>query len=811
MPPLIPTCAGADSVSDELVNRGLVYDCTILLDSMDALAGTATLDWDKDTAVADWEGISLNSSSTRVARLVLDDEDLDGSIPPPLGDLSDLASLDLSGNDLSAPIPGELRLLSELATLSLNGNRFTGPIPVELSELSELTSLDLSDNDLTGTIPVELVDITNLGFLRLAGNNFDGCVPMGSRNVADSDLDRTGIPFCDVFPEGPVALSAIGESRAMDLTWTAPEHSGWKILKYQYHLLGGDGTWTDIPDSHEYGVNATSYRIADLRVATAYSVAIRALNGAGFGEQSAIASAITNTPPTIDDVQTAERWVEENAPTGQPLNEPVTVTDPDTRDTLIYSLSGSDAALFDIDALTGQDRAGQITVGSGTMLDYETRSSYTVTVNVSDGREGADSLGLTITIIDVNEAPAAVGRIRVAAMTEGDRSRRVVLADSFVDPDGDDLRYSAMSSRRSVVRVSVSGDTLELDPGGSGTARITVTASDPDGLQASLIFTVRVREDESSGSAVQPTAPGPPGILDVERADGIVTLKWTAAPDNGSPIYGYQVQTNGGAWADVAGGQAARSMTLSVPADHLEYVFWVRAVNSLGVGGAMSVTAAPMSVQVSTPTETPMPAAETPVPAEPTAIATAAALPTITPVPEPVTPGSATTVSTVTAVAPIDAPMPPPVPTATAAAPTNTPTLAPTPMVVATNTATPVPVPIVTVVVTAVPTSPPAPTAMAMVAVVSTPSAPIASAAGPTAQAAAPAELPLATASPAPATVGATTATTPTAVAESGQGEEAQPRAPVLPVGIGILALLISGSIGVPVYVRWRRCRLTDR
>ena len=123
-PPSVPTCAGADAVSNPRLNPGLVRDCSILLDSMDTLRGTATLDWNATSTISTWEGIGLNASSTRVTALELDDEDLDGTIPPAFGGLSALVTLDLSDNDLTGEIPEELGRLWSLQTLRLSGNSF---------------------------------------------------------------------------------------------------------------------------------------------------------------------------------------------------------------------------------------------------------------------------------------------------------------------------------------------------------------------------------------------------------------------------------------------------------------------------------------------------------------------------------------------------------------------------------------------------------------------------------------------------------------------------------------------------------------
>ena len=71
-------------------------------------------------------------------------------------------------------------------------------------------------------------------------------------------------------------------------------------------------------------------------------------------------------------------------------------------DTLTYSLGGTDAASFDLVAASGQLRTK-----SGVAYDFETKSRYTVTVEVADdGNGGSDTVTVTITLTDANEPPA---------------------------------------------------------------------------------------------------------------------------------------------------------------------------------------------------------------------------------------------------------------------------------------------------------------------------------------------------------------------------------------------------------------------
>ena len=83
-----------------------------------------------------------------------------------------------------------------------------------------------------------------------------------------------------------------------------------------------------------------------------------------------------------------------------------------------------------------------------------------------------------------NGPPEAVGTIPAQALAEGGTAVAVSMAGYFSDPDDDELTYAAASGDAGVVTAVASGDTVWLAPGAAGTAAVTVTASDPDGLSA---------------------------------------------------------------------------------------------------------------------------------------------------------------------------------------------------------------------------------------------------------------------------------------------------------------------------------------
>ncbi len=103
--------------------------------------------------------------------------------------------------------------------------------------------------------------------------------------------------------------------------------------------------------------------------------------------------ASTNNAPAFPDTEDGTREVAENTAADAPVGSPVTANDADG-DTLTYTLGGTDAALFAIDGATGQ-----ITVGAGTVLDYETRTTYMVTVTATDAADD-DTITVTITVTD---------------------------------------------------------------------------------------------------------------------------------------------------------------------------------------------------------------------------------------------------------------------------------------------------------------------------------------------------------------------------------------------------------------------------
>ena len=136
-----------------------------------------------------WHGVETNSTG-RVIRLTLDRNDLAGTLPPELGNLAELQSLDLSYNELTGPVPPEYADLAELRTLRLRNNALTGPVPPVLSRLTALQQLSLAHNRLTGTVPTELADYPDLNHLDLRRNRLQGPIPVELATLASLEALR---------------------------------------------------------------------------------------------------------------------------------------------------------------------------------------------------------------------------------------------------------------------------------------------------------------------------------------------------------------------------------------------------------------------------------------------------------------------------------------------------------------------------------------------------------------------------------------------------------------------------------------------
>ncbi len=143
--------------------------------------------WLSDEPLSEWYGITADFTG-RVTELQLGGNNLRGTLPAELGNISKLTHLNLRRNPLSGQIPPELGNLSNLRTLRLYGTSLSGEIPRELASLTNLEALMIYSNDLSGTIPAWLDELTKLKRLDLDDNNFTGPIPPELGNLTELEV-----------------------------------------------------------------------------------------------------------------------------------------------------------------------------------------------------------------------------------------------------------------------------------------------------------------------------------------------------------------------------------------------------------------------------------------------------------------------------------------------------------------------------------------------------------------------------------------------------------------------------------------------
>jgi uncharacterized repeat protein (TIGR01451 family) len=144
-----------------------------LYNSTDGANWTNNNGWLATNTPCSWYKVSCDVG--HVDSLDLYTNNLNGTIPPEIGNLSNLFKLDVSENPLSGSIPSEIGNLQSLDILYLSYTQLSGAIPPELGNLALLRTLRLNDTQLNGPLPQSLTNLTNLDQFWFANTNL--CEP----------------------------------------------------------------------------------------------------------------------------------------------------------------------------------------------------------------------------------------------------------------------------------------------------------------------------------------------------------------------------------------------------------------------------------------------------------------------------------------------------------------------------------------------------------------------------------------------------------------------------------------------------------
>ncbi|XP_047338886.1 leucine-rich repeat receptor protein kinase HPCA1-like [Impatiens glandulifera] len=121
----------------------------------------------------------LFSPNMKLIHVILNQNNLSGSIPTTLGYVQTLEVVRLDGNSLIGSVPDNLNNLTSVSELFLSNNNLTGPIP-NLQSMNVLQLVDMSNNSFTATdfrTWFATVQTTTLTSLYMENTSLQGQVP----------------------------------------------------------------------------------------------------------------------------------------------------------------------------------------------------------------------------------------------------------------------------------------------------------------------------------------------------------------------------------------------------------------------------------------------------------------------------------------------------------------------------------------------------------------------------------------------------------------------------------------------------------
>ena len=141
----------------------------------------------------------------------------------------------------------------------------------------------------------------------------------------------------------------------------------------------------------------------------------------------------------VDPIFMVMRSVPEMSPAGTLVGDPIMVREPNTKDTLTFSLTGEGADQF---AVSSVSSGAQIKVADGADLDYEGTPTYNLVLGVSDGRNAAniadpsidDTIGVLVKLEDVAGDPSVTVSASATSLKKGEHVTLTATPNNL--PDG---------------------------------------------------------------------------------------------------------------------------------------------------------------------------------------------------------------------------------------------------------------------------------------------------------------------------------------------------------------------------------------
>jgi len=198
-------------IQKEYLDNKLIEERNTLIAFYKALNGDnwkTKNNWCSDRPLNEWSDVRVNEDGY-VVELSFNYNNMQGSIPKCIGQLSHLKKLDMYGCGIVGPLPDELADCKHLQSIELGNNPLTGAVipeywgkhmqkleylgiyntelggelPRSIGGMKSLKNLFLASNKITGTIPESIGQLPVIEELRLSGNNLTGSIPESMVNL----------------------------------------------------------------------------------------------------------------------------------------------------------------------------------------------------------------------------------------------------------------------------------------------------------------------------------------------------------------------------------------------------------------------------------------------------------------------------------------------------------------------------------------------------------------------------------------------------------------------------------------------------
>jgi len=179
-----------------------------------------------------WKGIQCTNMG-RVDVINLSNNNLVGSLPASIGQLTELEWFNVNRNNLSGSLPSEICNLNRMLHFVISNNMFSGNFPACFANLTSLSRIVANNNKFTGALPIlggtTQPDLINLHF---DNNMFNGSIPSNYGNlpnlnylaVANNDLSGCYSQVLSIFCSDPDFTSntnaLISDGNSFNASWS---------------------------------------------------------------------------------------------------------------------------------------------------------------------------------------------------------------------------------------------------------------------------------------------------------------------------------------------------------------------------------------------------------------------------------------------------------------------------------------------------------------------------------------------------------------------------------------------------------------